>query len=224
MEAVVRAPRIRHRAPTFSIWPTDFGQRVFFIVMLLFGPWSLVLAPVIAVGYAFQCWSVGSHAVVVFLAIPMVAWMLQVHVPYAWANAPARARLLTALLVGPVLAWILLPLSMVRFTWLPNAEFSAMYAAWSSEAAGVRGCDVLAVGGFPLRGICGHGGGGWRDGYLSARGIATFTANMALLTGAAWLLLGLLPERSRRTAWWYLTWSSPSAIAIALAFMIHWWD
>ena len=126
-------------------------------------------------------------------------------------------RAMTSLVVGFALAWLTLAACVLAFR-----EHYELFRHWNPT--GVPGCQVMALLGFPIRAIGGHGGGGWRLFHHLPSDPLVHTANVLLLALPCWLLLGRVGARARRVGYWLAFAALPVAWLCGLWRAMYWWD
>ena len=97
-----------------------------------------------------------------------------------------------------------------------------LHSEWNPT--GVPGCEVMALLGFPICAIGGHGGGGWLEFHHLPRDVVVHTANLLLFAMPCWLLLGLVGARARTVAYWLAFAALPLAWLSGLWRAMYWWD
>lgn len=166
-------------------------------------------------------------ACLVALVVPFVPLGIELQVPLVWVlqfvvfpHVDLRwhvARIATSLQAGLALAWLTLAACVLDFR-----EHHELYRHWNPT--GVPGCQVMALLGFPIRGIGGHGGGGWRLWHHLPSDPLVHLGNVLSFAVGAWLLLGWLPARGRRAAYWCAFALLPIAFVAGYERAMWYWD
>ena len=146
-----------------------------------------------------------------FAAVP--ALFLAIVLPLFREHDLGR-RAHASLLMGTSLAWALLPHSILDFR----------DHGLASIATGVPGCQVMALGGFPIQQISAHGGGGWRLGFSLLSDRLTHAGNCCLLALAIWFVLGLVPRRLWARVHLGAWFAFLPLCFYGIASMVRWWD
>ncbi len=157
----------------------------------------------------------------VLLVAPLLFWLWQ----FAFFGGtvlrrePQRLRAFASAMLGCGAATALLPLSLLDVRDAPGVGARGTPLQRLPE-----GTDVWAVAGFPVRGIRGHGGGGWPEGWLGASDLLAHTANVALLAAACWLMLRWVPLRATLVTYWLGFVALLPASAYGYRCMLPYWD
>ena len=159
-------------------------------------------------------------------ALAFVPCLLELSAPVLWLlqfvllarsdlhRDPVLWRRLAALLGATAVAWLLLGSTMQQ-------DLALLHSA---APTGIPGCQILAYGGWPWRGIAGHGGGGWREFHHLASCGFVFAANVLTIGVVLLGLLRLLPARWQLAAWLVAFGALIPAWLIGFARVFAWWD
>lgn len=174
---------------SWELRPTDRWQFVVMLVGIATSP--IGLAPHVAeifIGLAGLCR--GSFANTLPLLVVPAMW--SIHLALRLRSHPSPRWLLASLvvLIGSVIAWGLLALTMTQ-------------DSWSSPSGWQR-----FRGGLPIN--CPQNGR-----YLTAVAGTVMLANITLLSAAVWLLLRRQPAVRRQQISWYAFWLGPIAVSLA---------